>query len=197
MMGLGNPGSRYRRTRHNLGFRVVDLLAAEAHEAFEREPRAGDTCWTARIALGSEGCVLAKPRTFMNRSGRAAAALLAGLGCAPGDLLVVHDDADLELGRVRIRLDGSAGGHNGIRSLIDALRTTDFPRVRLGVRGEGREDLDLAEYVLSEFLEAESEAAERLVELGAQAVRGIVEHGIEPAMNLYNGLKPVAGEGPR
>ena len=104
-------------------------------------------------------------------------------------MLVVYDDADLELGRLRLRRGGGAGGHNGVRSLIEVLGTADFPRVRLGVRGEGRDERDLADYVLDEFREAESPVAEALAELGADAVEEVMESGLETAMNRYNGRR--------
>ncbi len=187
VLGLGNPGARYRWNRHNLGFRVVDLLAERREVALAREGDLGEVAWTAETRIGVEPVVLAKPRTFMNRSGRAGIALLSRYDAAPHDLRVVHDDADLALGRVRIRSEGSAGGHNGLRSLIDSLRADDFPRVKLGVRGARRDEVDLAEYVLEDFEPDEREVADALVRLGAEAVEAAVSSGLADAMNLFNG----------
>jgi PTH1 family peptidyl-tRNA hydrolase len=130
--------------------------------------------------------VLAKPRTYMNRSGAAALALLDRFGAAPTDLVVVFDDADLALGRVRVRGEGRAGGHNGIRSILDSLRTETFPRVKLGVRGIGRDDAELADYVLEPFLDDEVALVEPMVERGADAVETLVQEGLDAAMNAWN-----------
>jgi PTH1 family peptidyl-tRNA hydrolase len=123
----------------------------------------------------------------MNRSGRAALALLRRYDESPAALLVIHDDADLELGRLRIRPTGRAGGHNGLRSLIASLGSEEFPRIKLGVRGEGRGEADLADYVLEEFAPQERTTASALVMLGADAVEAVLGGGLEPAMNLMNG----------
>ncbi len=187
VLGLGNPGARYRSTRHNLGFRVADLLAGRGGGVFTREDTITDLALVAEVEIALEPVVLAKPRTFMNRSGRAALALCRHFDVGPLDLLVVQDDADLPLGRARIRPGGSAGGHNGIRSLISSLGTEEFPRVKLGVRGAGREDLDLAGYVLEEFLKDERASAEALTVLGADAVEAVIREGILAAMNRFNG----------
>lgn len=192
VLGLGNPGARYVLTRHNVGFRVLDLLAERAGVAYRREEDLGQDCWTAEVVLSGTEVVLAKPRTFMNRSGRAGLALLERFAATPEDLVVVHDDADLALGRLRVRTEGSAGGHNGLRSLIATIRSSAFPRVKLGVRGEGRGEADLADYVLEEFLDAELETAASLVVLGADAVRAVFEEGITAAMNRFNGGTPLA-----
>jgi len=180
VLGLGNPGSKYWGTRHNLGFRVVERLAALARSSF----REGGLAWTAGDAR--RRVVLAKPRTFMNRSGQAARALLAAHGAAASDLLVVYDDADLELGRLRLRPRGGSGGHNGIRSLADELGATDFARLRLGVKGEKRGDIELADYVLGPFETEEEIAAERLVRRAAAAALAVLDEGLEAAMNRYN-----------
>jgi len=144
--------------------------------------------------VGDEAVVVAKPLTFMNRSGRAAAALCGHFDLAPDRLAVVVDDADLELGRIRVRPGGGTGGHNGIESLIDELATDRFPRIRLGVRGEGREDAELADYVLSPFEPDERPTIDALVDLGADAVESIVRHGLEFAMNTFNGKAAVPPE---
>lgn len=131
----------------------------------------------------------------MNRSGRAALAATKAAGAAPEEILVVHDDADLALGRIRIRAEGGAGGHNGIRSIMAALATGAFPRVKLGVRGGAREERDLADYVLDAFDEDENEAVEGMVQAAADAVEAVFERGLVEAMNAYNGPMPPGGGG--
>jgi len=187
VLGLGNPGSTYARTRHNLGFRVVDRMAEQAGATLEIDADLGRQAWSAEAAIEGGRFILAKPRTFMNRSGRAGAALCRRYEVEPARVLVVYDDADLELGRLRIRPDGGPGGHNGVRSLIDSFGTRDFPRLRLGVRGEGRGEIDLADYVLGPFEPDEETVAEALVKLGAEAARSVLLEGVETTMNRFNG----------
>jgi len=187
VLGLGNPGVAYRSTRHNLGFWVLDRLARRAGLRFRAESELRRYVWIARRDDGPQRLLLAKPRTFMNRSGRAGAALLRCLEATPDQLTVVYDDADLELGRLRLRGDGGAGGHNGVRSLIDVLGTGAFARVRIGVRGAGRHERELADYVLDEFDAGELPIAEQLADLAAEAVEFLLGHGLEAAMNRYNG----------
>lgn len=191
VLGLGNPGARYRATRHNLGFRVIDRLADLTGVDLRVAEELGGKAWTASAVLGGREVVLAKPRTYMNRSGRAALALCDLHGVTPAELLVVFDDADLELGRVRLRPQGRAGGHRGIASLIDALRSEEFPRLKLGVRGEGREDRELSDYVLDEFEPDERPTAERLVELAVEVVVATVQTDVQTAMNRYNSRSAV------
>jgi PTH1 family peptidyl-tRNA hydrolase len=186
VLGLGNPGERYRRTRHNLGSRVVELLAERARAPFRDPGGIGATAWTAELTRGGGRVVLAKPRTYMNRSGEAASALCARWAVDAERLIAVYDDADLPLGRVRLRSGGGAGGHNGVRSAIEALGTERFARVRLGVAGGERARAELAVYVLGPFEDDEQPIAEELVHLGAEAVETIVDEGLQVAMNSYN-----------
>jgi PTH1 family peptidyl-tRNA hydrolase len=186
VLGLGNPGGEYTRTRHNLGFRVVDLLGDRAGVSIGKRADLGREAWAGEGTVGGQDVVLAKPRTYMNRSGTAARALLELYRATPDDLIVVVDDADLALGRVRVRGEGRAGGHNGIRSLLDVLRTETFPRVKLGVKGIGREESDLADYVLEPFLDEELPLVEPMIERGADAVTLLLEKGLVPAMNAFN-----------
>lgn len=198
VVGLGNPGQRYRANRHNLGFRVVERLARAAGVELEGAADSGRDARTVEAQLAGRSVLLAEPCTYMNRSGRAVAALIAGRGTRPEDLVLVFDDADLELGRVRVRLGGGAGGHNGVRSVIETLGSGAFVRVRLGVRGAGRDDGELADYVLEDFAEEELETAEALVRLGADAVTGYLRDGLEPTMNRFNGMRirPDGPDGP-
>ncbi len=189
MLGLGNPGPEYRNTRHNVGCRVVDALASEAGIAVDRRSRLSRT---GRGRIGSEDVVLAKPRTFMNESGRAAQALLAEAGATPAELLVVVDDMDLPLGRLRMRPNGSTGGHRGLQSVEACLGTLDYPRLRVGIgRPEGRGAVD---HVLSSGGTSERERLELSVARAAEAARCWIMEGIESAMNRFNG-EPQETEG--
>lgn len=187
VLGLGNPGESYRHTRHNVGFRVLDLLAERAGVALESRGELGRKVWFAEAEIGGIPVVLGKPRTFMNRSGAAALALARRSYAAAEEILVVFDDADLALGRVRVRPEGRAGGHNGLRSIIETLGSTAFPRVKLGVRGAGRHEEDLAEYVLTGFAPDEREVLQGMLSRGADAVEWVLRHGVESAMQEFNG----------
>lgn len=183
IVGLGNPGDRYRRTRHNVGFMVADALAARA--GVRKGVGAADA-WIAEARLGSETVLLVKPLTFMNRSGAAVERLLAAHGCAASDLIVIVDDVALDLGTLRIRERGSHGGHNGLRSLIETLGSEEFPRVRVGIR-KGELPEDLAGYVLSDFPEEDVLVVQEIVGWAADAVECLVREGVPAAMNLFNG----------
>jgi peptidyl-tRNA hydrolase, PTH1 family len=183
VVGLGNPGERYRRTRHNAGFMVVDALAARAGVARGREEA---EAWVAEARVGGEEVRLVKPLTFMNRSGIAVARLLEATGATPADLVVVVDDVALELGTLRVRERGSHGGQNGLRSLIDVLGTDEFVRLRLGVR-DGELPEDLASYVLAEFPPEDVLVVQETVGLAADAVACILKEGPVEAMNRFNG----------
>jgi peptidyl-tRNA hydrolase, PTH1 family len=182
VVGLGNPGARYRRTRHNVGFLVVDELAARAGAG---NGRADWDAWVAEASLAGADVLLAKPLTFMNRSGVAVERLAARLGLASADLLVVLDDLALELGSLRIRERGSHGGHNGLRSLIEVLGTDDFARVRVGIRKGDAPD-DLADYVLSDFPQEDVLVVQESVGRAAEAVECMIREGAPAAMNRYN-----------
>ena len=182
IVGLGNPGERYRRTRHNLGFMVVDALAARAGV---RKGRMEREAWVAEADLGGERLLLAKPQTFMNRSGAAVDPLLRRYGSGPADLIVVVDDLALELTTLRVRERGSHGGHNGMRSLIDTLGSDEFARIRVGVR-RGEAPTDLAEYVLSEFDPDEVLVVQEVVGRAADAVECFLRDGPQAAMSRFN-----------
>jgi PTH1 family peptidyl-tRNA hydrolase len=187
VLGLGNEGPEFRLTRHNVGFLVADLLAERCGAEFSARGELGRLAWSAEAELGGRRVVLAKPRTLMNGSGRAAAALARKHAAAPADVIVVYDDADLAFGRVRVRPEGGAGGHNGIRSLIELFGSSAFPRVKLGVRGEERDGSDLADYVLARFRPDERLALDRMISLGADAVEAVVRDGVLPAQQAFNG----------
>ena len=183
VVGLGNPGDRYRRTRHNVGFMVVDELAARARAGKGRQEA---DCWVGPARIGDEEVLLVKPLTFMTRSGPAVERLLAGKGSSPQDLVVVVDEVALELGVLRIRERGSHGGHNGMRSLVEVLGTEDFPRLRIGVR-KGDPPEDFADYVLSEFPREDVLMVQEVVGRAADAVECLIREGTAAAMNKFNG----------
>ena len=179
VVGLGNPGERYVHTRHNIGWWVLDELAAALGIAQERERWEG-------LLVGTDRLTLFKPLTHMNESGRAVAALANETGAALPDLLVVLDDLNLSLGTLRLRPRGSAGGHRGLQSVIDCLGTEEFSRLRLGI-GPGAPVENGRDFVLSPFEQEELLITDRLVERAVLAVRCWVEEGVEAAMSRYNG----------
>lgn len=179
VIGLGNPGRLYQKTRHNVGFMVLSRLAKKRGLKFDKK------CCRSRIAEG-EGIVLAKPYTYVNLSGKSARALLQRFSLSPEEMLVICDDIALPLGKIRIRKKGSDGGHNGLRSIINELATEKFPRLRVGIGREGIKDL--VAYVLGEFDKEEKEILEKVLDVTVQAVECILEEGIEVAMNKYNSL---------
>lgn len=186
LLGLGNPGRRYARTRHNLGFRVADAVAERLGGRFAHS---GYGCRFALCDLDGSPLLLAKPTTYMNRSGEAARSLLVGLGVEPRSMLVVCDDVDLPLGRIRIRGSGGPGTHNGLRSVVDLLGTQDFPRLRLGI-GVKEAPEDLAEFVLSPFEPEEVPVVEEMVKRASEAALCFFREGLETAMNRFNGGGP-------
>lgn len=180
--GLGNPGRRYQATRHNVGFAVADELARRAGAVFELG-RAN--ALTVRTGRGEAAVLLVKPLTLMNLSGEAVADLARYFRIAPPDILVVADDVNLPLGRLRLRARGSAGGHNGFRSIIGLLGSEEFPRLRIGV-GRGDPRRELADHVLARFDDDEAPDVEAGVARAADAVECFIAEGIEAAMNRYN-----------
>jgi PTH1 family peptidyl-tRNA hydrolase len=183
VVGLGNPGERYRRTRHNAGFMVADVLFARAPVArWREEPDAS----IADVDVAGETVRLVKPMTFMNRSGVAVERLLLRDGGSPQDVVAVLDDVALDLGTLRVRERGSHGGHNGLRSLIEVLGSEEIPRVRVGVR-KGELPEDLAEFVLSPFPDEDVLEVQDVVGRGADAVESLLREGPTAAMNKFNG----------
>jgi peptidyl-tRNA hydrolase, PTH1 family len=182
--GLGNPGDKYRLTRHNVGFRVVDLLA-DRWGVSQGRVRDG----AARLEVTRDEPVgrvlLVKPARFMNLSGAPLRSAVRSVNADPEtDLLVVTDDADLPLGRIRMRRSGSAGGHNGLRDIIDALGTDQFARLRVGIGRNG----EMVDHVLSTFSKAEDELAREAIATAANAVETWLAEGVEAAMNEFNGV---------
>ena len=187
LAGLGNPGAQYAATRHNAGWMLLDALAERGRVLDQREK---ENVHLARLQLGPDSIWLLRSKTYMNDSGRAVAQACQTLQLQPADVLVAYDDIDLPLGQIRIRRNGGAGGHRGMESLIQHLGTQRFPRVRLGVRGEGRGRdsayQDTADYVLSEFETDEVPTLEEMIDRGVAAVRMIMRRGLGTAMNSYN-----------
>ncbi|HEX2194129.1 MAG TPA: aminoacyl-tRNA hydrolase [Candidatus Limnocylindria bacterium] len=197
--GLGNPGERYRLTRHNVGFRVVDLLADRWGLTGQGRVRDGAAQLEVGLDLGneagSERVLLVKPMRYMNLSGGALRAAIRQTDVdVAGDVLVVADDVDLPLGRLRLRRDGSAGGHNGLRSIIDALGGTEFARLRVGIGrpGTSRATVD---HVLSTFRSDEQELASAAIAAAADAAERWLRDGVDAAMNAFNGLDLAAAPG--
>ena len=184
--GLGNPGERYRLTRHNVGFRVVDLLADRWDLGGQGRIKDGAGLLEARRPEPVGRVLLVKPLTYMNLSGAPLRAALRQTDVdVTSDLLVVADDIDLPLGRIRLRRSGSAGGHNGLRDIIDALGTNEFNRLRIGV-GRAGEAVDT---VLGTFKPGERELADEMVAVGADAAEAWLRAGIDEAMNAFNGVE--------
>jgi PTH1 family peptidyl-tRNA hydrolase len=178
VVGLGNPGAEYNRTRHNVGFNVVDLLASEWGLTWQHSKS-----WHALWARG-EKAILVKPTSYMNRSGEPLSAVANFYKIAPAEVLVVLDDLALELGRLRLRTEGGTGGHNGLESIIMHLGTEAIPRLRIGIGvapSEGAVD-----YVLGRFFEEEIPVVEKTIERAADAVKCAIDKGVLSAMNLFN-----------
>jgi PTH1 family peptidyl-tRNA hydrolase len=182
IVGLGNPGNSYQDTRHNIGFMVMDVLATRLGTAFQVEKR-----WESHVAKFSGG-FLVKPQTYMNLSGRAVGSVGRFYKITPQETLVVFDDVDLPLGRLRLRASGSAAGHNGLKSLISTLGTDQFPRVKVGIGADsGRPAGDrLVGHVLGKFSEEEKAAVAQAVDRAADAVMGALKSGLGAAMNFFN-----------
>ena len=184
--GLGNPGERFRFTRHNVGFRVVDLLADRWGLTGEGRVRDGAAVLEATRPDPIGNVMLLKPLRYMNRSGGPLRAALRQTEVdVTSDLLVVADDIDLPLGRIRLRRSGSAGGHNGLRDIISTFGTNEFNRLRIGI-GRGGEAVD---HVLATFKPDEREVADEMIALGADAAERWLSDGIDEAMNAFNGVE--------
>jgi len=182
VLGLGNPGREYEHTRHNLGYRLIDLLAKRKKVVLK--PGKGEYMY-ADIELNDKRVWLAKLNTFMNLSGWATLDCLGDLGVSTHELLVLCDDVNMPLGKLRIREKGTDGGHKGLRSIIYQLNTLDFPRLRMGV-GSPSGEVDLEEYVLEDFCEEEKKAVDKMLQISAEAVEYIILYGLKKGMNRYN-----------
>ena len=181
---LGNPGPRYEGTRHNAGFMAADALARDKGLRIDR---LRFQALTAVCEIGGEKVLLMKPQTYMNLSGEAVGQAARFYKVAPEHVLVVSDETALPVGRLRIRQKGSAGGHNGLKSIIASLGTEDFPRIRLGVGAPPHPDYDMADWVLSAFQNQDAEDMAKAAARAAEAVDCYIRSGPDRAMNLYNG----------
>ena len=182
IFGLGNPGPRYQNTPHNIGFKVVDELARRSSIRLLRAE--GDTLvGSGRLGLGS--VILAQPQTFMNNSGLGVGAVLRYRKLTPENLIIVHDELDLPFAALRIKKDGSAAGHNGVKSVIAALKTDEFTRVRVGIRPDDLKQ-NAAVYVLAPFGDEQTQDVEEMVSYTADAVESIVAEGADRAMAKFN-----------
>ena len=186
IVGLGNPGREYEKTRHNVGFRAVDLLSEKLGCKIDKLKFQG--LYGQATRKGSK-ILLLKPQTYMNLSGRSVLQLSAFFKVPPQRIIVLFDDISLEPGRLRIRADGSAGGHNGIKSIIAELGSQDFPRVKIGVGAKPHPDFDLADWVLSAFTVQEEKSLQSALERAADAAMAIIDHGVPEAANRFNGSK--------
>ena len=187
IVGLGNPGKDYERTRHNCGFRAVDLLAGKLGCKIDKGKFQG---LYGQAMYNGRKLMLLKPQTYMNLSGRSVLQLSAYFNIPPQRIIVLFDDISLEPGRLRVRPDGSAGGHNGIKSIIQELGSQAFPRVKIGVGGKPDPNADLADWVLSGFTAKEEKALAVALENATDATLAIIEKGVPEAANRFNGSHP-------
>lgn len=187
IVGLGNPGKDYTNTRHNCGFLAIDKLASALNCKIDKGKFQG---LYGQVVYNGIKLFLLKPQTYMNLSGRSVLQISAYYNIPPERIIVLFDDISLEPGRLRIRADGSAGGHNGIKSIIQELGSQGFPRVKIGVGGKPNDECDLADWVLSGFSSAEKKALEVSLARAGEAALCIIEHSVAEAANRYNGSKP-------
>lgn len=188
IVGLGNPGEKYAGTRHNIGFEVVDRLSKTWAVPLKEERRFQGE-YGAGLGPTRQRVYLLKPLTYMNRSGQSVRAVLDWLKLEPSQVLVVYDDMDLPVGRLRLRLAGSAGGHNGMKSAIAHLGTQDFPRLRIGIGASDRGgDGAVVSHVLGNFSKAERSTMDAVVDTSLRALEKALQDGVEKAMSLYNPL---------
>jgi len=185
-VGLGNPGKEYDATRHNCGFRAIDYLAEKLDCKIDRAKFQG---LYGQVTVEGRKLLLLKPLTYMNLSGNSVLQLSSYFQIPPQRIIVMFDDISLEPGRLRIRSDGSAGGHNGIKSIIAQLGSQDFPRVKIGVGAKPHPDYDLADWVLSAFTASEEKALVPALKDAGDAALCIITSGVSEAANRYNGRK--------
>ena len=185
MVGLGNPGLKYEFTRHNIGFRIVDSLAQDIEIEFKKVKSYYSLI--SRGMINNHKVILVKPQTFMNLSGRAVSKVVSYYKISLRDLLIVYDDLNLELGQVRIRKKGSAGGHKGIKSIMQYLDSEEIPRLRIGIGNPSVNfNFDYVSYVLSNFNNEEKDKIGEVIQLSTDAIKTVIEDGLEKAMRKYN-----------
>ena len=186
IVGLGNPGREYEKTRHNAGFRAIDALAEALSCKIDKLKYQGLYCQTT---YKGKKLFLLKPQTYINLSGKSVLQLSSYFQIPPARIIVMFDDISLEPGRLRIRGDGSAGGHNGIKSIIQEVGSQSFPRVKIGVGAKPNPNFDLADWVLSTFSASEEKALAPALTWAGEAALAIIDHGVPEAANRYNGKK--------
>ena len=184
IVGLGNPGDKYLKTLHNLGFMAVELLAEKNGVNFDKK---GFNGLYGVKNISGEKVIFLKPQTFMNLSGDSVAEMAQFYKIPPENIIVINDDISLEVGRIRVRGKGSAGGHNGLKSIIYRLNSDAFPRVKMGVGAPRHEDYDLADFVLGRFTKEEIPVMEEAIKKAETAVTEIIKNGVQSAMNKCNG----------
>ena len=182
VVGLGNPGPDYRNTRHNIGFEFVDFFAGRLGLSFSSKSRIAHV---AEGVIGNSYMVLARPRTFVNRSGDAVTYLLSRYGVLPSQLLAVYDDIHIPVGKIRLRAKGSAGGHNGVRSIVNSLSSNEFPRLRIGIGMPEQQEEQVA-YVLGRPTSTETKLIDEATQKGILAVECVLAEGIDAAMSQFN-----------
>lgn len=187
IVGLGNPGKEYERSRHNCGFRALDILAGKLNAKVDKLKFQG--LYTQTTYNGIKLCLL-KPQTYMNLSGKSVVQLSAFFKIPPQRIIVLFDDISLAPGQLRVRAEGSAGGHNGIKSIIQELGSQDFPRVKIGVGAKPNPDYDLADWVLGSFSALDEKAMAVSLENAGQAALAIIDKGVPEAANRFNGSHP-------
>lgn len=187
VVGLGNPGKEYEKTRHNAGYRAIEILAEKLGCRIDRSKFQG---LYAQVNYQGRKVYLLKPLTYMNLSGRSVVQLSAYFNIPPQRIIVLFDDISLPPGRLRVRSDGSAGGHNGIKSIIAELGSQNFPRVKIGVGAKAHPEQDLADHVLSAFSAQEEKPLASALDRAADAVLCIMDHGVPETANRYNGSQP-------
>ena len=183
VVGLGNPGDQYENTRHNAGFQVIDALADRGNSPVQRLKF---HALTNAATIGGQGVLVMKPVTYMNLSGQAVGEAARFYKISPDHVLVISDDVDLPLGKLRIRKGGSAGGHNGLKSIIQHLGTDQFPRLKVGVGGKPHPDYDMADWVLGKLQGEDKKIMDDAAVRAAQAVECLLSQGIDRAMNQFN-----------
>ena len=186
IVGLGNPGREYEKTRHNAGFRAIDALAETLGCKIDKLKYQGLYCQTT---YKGKKLFLLKPQTYMNLSGKSVLQLSSYFQIPPARIIVMFDDISLEPGRLRVRADGSAGGHNGIKSIIQEVGSQNFPRVKIGVGAKPNPNFDLADWVLSTFSASEEKALVPALVWAGEAALAIIDHGVPESANRYNGKK--------
>jgi len=185
VVGLGNPGFKYEFTRHNIGFRIVDSLAQDIEIEFKKVKSYYSLI--SRGMINNHKVILIKPQTFMNLSGRAVSKIVSYYKISLRDLLIVYDDLNLELGQIRIRKKGSAGGHKGIESIMQYLHSEDIPRLRIGIGNPSVNfNFDCVSYVLSNFNDDEEDRIKETIKLSTKAIKTVIEDGFEKSMRKYN-----------